>query len=178
LPVNLVTFNQGIHFVNSVYVDANLICYARNRLSQKYRVASQVLGELIVQKVTIFISHLVLDEIWWALLRVWYRGATGNNLYPTTVKSNPGILNSFAPLIRRNTLKTVRLPNVFILPTVLDSIQIILAATDIFSTEGLMPRDCFHLAFVKSHNIMGFVTSDTDFDHLTLPNYNLTVYKY
>lgn len=177
MPVTIVNFNHGNLFVNSVYADANLLCYARNRLSPYYKTATTIIGDLIVQKVPLFVSHLVIDEVWWAFLRAWYRYRTGTVLTSQKYKNNPSILGRFSKLLERNTNKILSLPNVKMASAAqpLDVVQI---ARDIFTSESLMPRDCFHLAFVMANNIEGFVTSDRDFDNLNLPNYPLTVYRY
>ena len=97
---------------------------------------------------------------------------------PTKAKNDPSILSRYFSLIKRNTEKLLRFPNITILPTKQPSVSIIQEAIDIYGSENLMPRDCFHLAFAKSHNITGFITSDHDFNNLTLPDYDLTVYMY
>lgn len=178
MPINLVNFNQDIAFTNTVYADANLLWFARDRLSSKYPTAAIILGNLIVQQIRIFISNLVIDEIWWALLRGWYRQYKGTRLTARLAKDNPSILPRFSELIRRNTRKILRIPNMVVLPRREDPVTIIQTAVDIYNSQGLMPRDCFHLAYVMTHGISGFITSNGDFDTLNLPNYNLTVYKF
>lgn len=178
MPINLVNFNQNVAFTDTVYADANLLCFARDRLSSKYPTAAIILGNLVVQQVRICISTLVIDEIWWAHLRGWYRQIKGKKLTPWLAKTDPSILPRFSELIRRNTRKILRIPNVVVLPRGEDPVTIIQTAVDIYNSQGLMPRDCFHLAYVITHGISGFITSNGDFDTLNFPNYNLTVYKY
>jgi len=178
LTINYVNISQGISYSNPIYGDANLFCYSRNRLSPKYEIARIILADLIIQKVSLCISNLVVDEMWWALLRVWHRNNTKKKLTPTKAKNDPSILSRYFSLIKRNTEKLLRFPNITILPTKQPSVSIIQEAIDIYGSENLMPRDCFHLAFAKSHNITGFITSDHDFNNLTLPDYDLTVYMY
>lgn len=177
MPVSLISITPGIPYVNSVYGDTNLFCYARSRTSQYYQPARTILADLIIQHASLFISDLVIDEMWWAFLRVWYRSTTGQNLTARRVKRNPSILRRFAGLIQRNTDKTLRLPNLTVI-TLAQPLHLIQEAKAIYMSENLMPRDCFHLAYVIRNNIEGFITSDSDFDNLSLPNYNLTVYKY
>lgn len=178
MPVSLTNITPNTTFTNSLYADANLFCFARNRLSPKYNQARRILAALIIQGVNIFISNLVIDEMWWALLRVWHRNVTGTNLYPNDYRDNNSILNPYRNLIQRNTDKTLRLPNVSVLPVQQTTINVINEANNLFQTENLMPRDCFHLAFAVVSNASGFITSDNSFDNLLLPNYQLTVFKY
>ena len=179
MSVSLVNISHDTLYPNSVYVDSSLFCHARNRLASKYQSARIILGNLVAQNVMIYISNLVMDEIWWALLNIYYRSTNpGKRLTHKKFKRNPLILNPYKSLIRRNTDKTLRLPNVHILPTHQYSLNVMYAAKNIFMSENIMPRDCFHLAFTVTSNIHGFVTSDSDFDNLNLNQYNLIVFKY
>ncbi len=178
MAVTSVNINQNTTYANSVYLDANLLCYARNRLSPNYRLAVSILGSLVVQRVNIFISNLVIDEMWWASLRAFHRNHTGLLLKPRQFKSNPSILNPYKNLIYRITEKVLRLPQVHVLPVHKTSVNVIQVANRLFKAENLMPRDCFHLAFIVANNIRGLITSDSDFDNLNLNQYNLTVFKY
>ncbi len=177
MPASLITCNQNTRYVTSVYLDANFLIDARNRLSSRYQVAARILGDLIVQGIRIHISTLVLDEVWYILLKVWYRALTGNQFDPRTVKQNPQMLTPFPRLIRRSTEKLLRVPNL----TVLSPPQppsVIRTAMRIFDSERLMPRDCFHLALTLTHGVEGFITRDRDFDNLSLLGDTLNVYKY
>ncbi len=178
MPVSLVNITPTTIYTNSVYLDPNLLCYSRNRLSPVYQTAANILGDLVVQKVNIFLSNLVIDEFWWALLRIFHKNINNRNLYPSDFKSNRSILNPYKYLIDRATQKILRIPKVNILPTHHATNTVIQIANRLMMTEELMPRDCFHLAFTIADNILGFVTSDSDFDSLNLNQYNLTVFKY
>jgi len=178
LPVNLVPFDPNTHYENSIYADTNLLCYSRDRLSLKYQDACRILGNLINQNVVIYISNLVIDEMWWAFLRKWYLQTTGNELYVRDIKADPTILSRFSSLFRTLTRKTLRLPNIRFLSSQPSPIVIINEALNLLATEEIAPRDCFHLAYAMGHGVVGFVTSDSDFDNLELPHYNLTIYKY
>ncbi len=121
---------------------------------------------------------LVIDEVWWALLRVHYNNTTNSKLTSNKFKTNRSILNPYKYYIDRLTQKVLKIPQVNILPTPHIANTVIQTANRLFITEELMPRDCFHLAFVVENNISGFITSDSDFDNLNLNHYNLTVFKY
>jgi len=177
LPVSLVDFSSNTDYVDSVYADANLFCYARTRNSPYYTKAAKILGSLIIQDVPLYISHLVIDEVWWAFLRAWYRSSTGSNLTAQICKRNPSIFKRFSNLLERNTDKILNFPNLNMVSSERPK-DVIQNAKRLYLSENLMPRDSFHLAFAITNGIRGFITSDRDFDNLTLPNYNLTIYKY
>jgi len=180
LPISKVTFQKGIGitFVGSVYLDSNVLSYARDRKSQKYQEASTIIGELLAQQVNIFISDLVIDEVWWTLLRAWYKADTRNKLRADKIKKDPTILPRYYVGLIDNTNKIFNLPHLNILPfSSLPKDRIIRALDLITSYNNLMPRDSFHLALVNLYNVEGFVTSDNDFDNLSIP-FNLMLYKY
>ena len=178
MSVDFVNVSPDIRYENPLYCDANLFCYARNRLSPKYQIARTILADLLIQRVSLLISNLVVDEMWWALLRIWHRNITGIQLTSTIIKNNPSLLGRYVDLIKKNTDKLLRIPGLTVLPTQQPTTSITREALEIYKSENLMPRDCFHLAYTKIANAMGFITSDQDFDNLSLPNYNLVIYKY
>ncbi len=177
MPVTLVNCDNTTHYVYPVYADANFICYSRDRHSLKYPSSRIILANLIIQQVPIFISDLVVDEVWWAFIRGWYRKTTGNNLHSHMVKDDPSILARFYVLIERNTRKIFNIPRLMMVPQEIPG-DITNMALNIFRTENLMPRDCFHLAYAITHEMQGFITSDQDFDNLLLPDYHITLYKF
>ncbi len=161
-----------------MYLDANVLCFARDRASQKYQTARVIIGELLIQQVNIFKSDLVLDEVGWALLKGWYKADTGNELYPRSIKNDHTILPRYYRKLKLNTTKILRTPNLKILPSNgLSKNRITTTLNFLTSNNNLMPRDAFHLAFASLYNIEGFITSERDFDNLNSP-LNLTLYKY
>ena len=175
MATTTVNFSPNTQYTNSVYIDSNLLVYSRNRISTKYREAVALLGNLITQNVTLYISNLVIDEVWYALLMGWHRARTGQNL---NFKRNPAIIQIYKYLIERATDKFLNLPNIQIVSSPANKKQFIQNVREYLFSENLAPRDGFHLALTIENNISGFVTSDSDFDLLSLPNHNLTVYKY
>lgn len=178
MPIDIVSYSEDTHYVNSVYVDSNLIINCRNRKADKYNEAVMLLGSLICQHINLYISNLVIDEVWWILLKAWYRQRTGENLYQNILKKNPSIVKDYSSLLEKVTTKILRFPNIYIIENIQNGKDFIRDVLSIFTAEQFGPRDSFHLGLVIAHNIQGFVTCDGDFDNLNLPNYNLTVYKY
>lgn len=175
--LTIINFQQGIQFVDSIYLDSNVLCYARDRSSNKYQIASSILGELLAQNKQIFISELTIDEVWWALLRVWYEYDTGRKLNQGVIKNNRTILPTYYRKLKINTTKILQIPNLCVLPINNLGNNRIAEALNILTSHGLMPRDSFHLTLTKLNNIQGFITSDGDYDNLNLP-FNLVLYKF
>jgi len=178
LPIDIVSYSEDTHYLNSVYVDSNLIINCRNRKADKYNEAVMLLGSLICQNINLYISNLVIDEVWWILLRAWYQQRTGRKLNQKILKQNPSIVQYYSSLLEVVTTKILRFPNIYIVENIQNGKDFIHDVLSIFVVEQLGPRDSFHLGLTIAHNIQGFATCDEDFDNLNLPNYNLTVYKY
>jgi predicted nucleic acid-binding protein len=178
LPVTIIHFTPGSTTLPpSVYIDSNIIVYARNRSAPQYAIASQLLGELIVQGSNIYVSNLVLDEVWCTFLRLWHRARTGNRLNPNLIKQNPTILSTYTPHLILLNRKLLRIPNINFLRSTTPHTNLISLAMNLIDQEHILPRDSFHLALSLSNNIDGFITNDHDFDHLSIPGHNLTLVK-
>lgn len=178
MAVTLVNYAPGMTFVNSVYLDANLLVFARDRKSQKYNSAALWLGDLFSNGVNLFITNLVIDEYIWALLRVYYRRDNGKDLNQRIIKNNPQILIKYHWRISSGVKKILNFRRLTVASNLVPSKEIILKAINLMRTQLLSPRDAFHLAFIMKLNIDGIVTSDGDFDNLNIPRKNLTIYKY
>jgi predicted nucleic acid-binding protein len=178
MPATIVDYSSGIQFVSSVYLDSNLLIYARDRGSIKYRIASLVLADLFSSRTNLFITNLVIDECAWAFLRAYYRiDNSGQILKPSIIKKNPYIIAKYHWRIASNIKKILNLPRLTIGSNLVPSENIIKQAINLMKTQLLMPRDAFHLSFIINLNLQGVVTSNGDFDNLNLRK-NLIVYKY
>ena len=179
MPINIVNYAPGTTFVNSVYLDANLLVSAWDRRSQRYNSATLLLGDLFSNGVNLFINNLVIDEYIWALLRAYYRRDNNNNiLYSHTIKANPQILLQYHWRISSGVKKILNFRRLTVASNLAPSKEIVVKAINLMITQLLSPRDAFHLAFIIKLNIDGIVTSDGDFDNLNIRRKNLTIYKY
>ncbi len=84
MPISVLRFRPGLLIPPSAYLDTNLLLFARDQLSPKYRSASTCLAELIRGGAELYVSQLVFDEMWWQLFRAsfrlaWNRELTGND---------------------------------------------------------------------------------------------------
>lgn len=178
MPINIVNYLPGTTFVNSVYLDANLLVSARDRRSQRYNSATRLLGDLFSDGVNLFITNLVIDEYIWALLRAYYRRDNNNILYSHTIKANPQILLQYHWRIASGVRKILNFPRLTVASNLVPSREIIVKSINLMRTQLLSPRDAFHLAFIIKLNIGGIVTSDGDFENLNIRCKKLTIYKY
>ncbi|MBM3475609.1 MAG: hypothetical protein FJX75_20285, partial [Armatimonadetes bacterium] len=69
----------------SVYLDASLLVDARAPSARHHRPAAIVFGELLrgaaSGRTKLYISPLVIDEMWWALTRILYEDAHGKGAF-------------------------------------------------------------------------------------------------
>jgi len=162
-----------------VYLDANVLISRFFRNHAKYAAAMHILFELFAQQVEICISTLVIDEVWWGLLGEWYFADTNTKITTKKIRNNPDILGRYHNRFQDITSNMLSWLNIKLLPT--DSInakETVERALDFLTQENIQPRDSFHLALATLSNVTGFVTSDSDFDNIVLPEADLTIYKY
>lgn len=178
MAVTLVNYAPGMTFVNSVYLDANLLVFARDRKSPKYNSAALLLGDLFSNGVNLFITNLVIDEYIWALLRSYYKRDNGKELNQRIIKNNPQILIKYHWRISSGVKKILNFRRLTVASDLVPSKEIVVKAINLMRTQLLSPRDAFHLAFIIKLNIDGIVTSNGDFDNLNIRRKNLTIYKY
>jgi predicted nucleic acid-binding protein len=178
MAVTLVNYAPGMTFVNSVYLDTNLLVSARDRKSQRYNSAAILLGDLFSNGVNLFITNLVIDEYIWALLKAYYRRDNKKELSPNIIKANPQVLLQYHWRIASGVKKILNFRRLTVASNLVPSKEIIVKAINLMRTQLLSPRDAFHLAFIIKLNIDGIVTSNGDFDNLNIRRKNLTIYKY
>ncbi len=179
MPIQMLTYTRGTTIVSPVYLDANfpISCFFRGHA--KYVAARNFLFELFAQQVEIYISTLMVDEVWWGLLREWYRDDTGIQITARRIKMNPNILNRYHHRFQQITSNMLNWVNTTFLPTnTIGAKNTIQCALRFLTQNNIQPRDSFHLALIALSGAAGFITSDSDFDNITIPGTNLTIYKY
>jgi len=132
MPATLIQVDANTSFPSSIYIDSNLIIYATDRLSPVYPEAASIIAELISQRTKVFLSSLVLDEVWYIL-----------------TKSTAGAYKGLG-LTKEHAIRTVEsYLNLGFEPADMDSKSLIDLATEIFQfTPGFKARDS--LALCKS----------------------------
>jgi|GEM_PF-6206190 len=163
MPANLIQVDANTSFPFSVYIDSNLILYATDRLSPVYPEAASIVAELIGQKTKVFLSSLVVDEVWYKLTK-------------STTAANRGF-----GLTKEDAIQTVEsYLNLGFEPAGMDSKSLTDLATEIFRlTPGFKARDSFHLACAIFNKIEGFITSDNGIaKRYTMLNFPISIYKY
>ena len=68
MPIHVVKYTSGITVNSPVYLDSNFLISCLITTRSKCIAAKLLLSELLDQLVEIYISTLVIDEVWWGLL--------------------------------------------------------------------------------------------------------------
>jgi predicted nucleic acid-binding protein len=179
MPVEVTDYARGMAIASPVYLDANILISRFFRNHAKYVPAMNLLFELSAQQVEIYISTLVMDEVWWGLLGEWYHADTDTRITTRKIRSNPDVLSRYRSRFQAITSNLLNWQNIVFLPTsVISAKDTVERALDFLTRENIQPRDSFHLALATLSNAAGFVTSDSDFDNIALPEFDLIVYKY
>ncbi len=179
MPTQVVNYTRGSVIVSPVYLDANFLIHCLTITRAKHSTAKYLLAELFAQQVEIYISTLMMDEVWWGLLGEWYYADTTARITTKKIKNDPHILDRYHHLLQNITSNVLSWQNTTFLPTnAISAKDTVEHALAFLTRENIQPRDSFHLALATLSNAAGFVTSDSDFDNIALPEIDLTIYKY
>lgn len=126
--------------------------------------ALRKLAELRLNKDKLYISPLVLDEVWWAIYKE---------------KSKQGlILNGMVDCLKEikdsfNLLKTYGIAKIIQLKKPIE--DKVLKTLEIMENENLKPRDAFHLITAQSQGLNEIVAHDKGFLKANASRYSLTL---
>ncbi|MFQ5808435.1 MAG: hypothetical protein ACE5JM_02350, partial [Armatimonadota bacterium] len=140
----------------------------------------KLLEELLEARVTVVLTTLAVDEMWWGLFCEWYaRDHDGRKPTAKAVRQDPTLLDPYREELDSFTGDFLSWPQArFFGARSADVPSLVRGALQHLMDEGLRPRDAFHLALAQRAHARAFVTSDPDFDNLALPGYDLTIIKY
>ena len=148
--------------------------HSRDIASWKHTAARVCLGELTTQHIDVCVSSLMIDELWWSLLKLSHRQMTGVELSPRLYKSDRSIWAYSWPRIREITREIFAWQRLTVVnpgpgPATIET------AAGILDLNPLAPRDAMHLAIALQHGVGAFVTADRDFRRLRMPATQLTI---
>lgn len=129
------------------YLDSNVLMYWQNDAALLHAKSTDIIEKLQRDKISIYISPLVIDEYIHAM-RVEARINKFHNLHMVAKKALNDLL---------------ALPLLKIIPTPAD-IQSQKQMLILMETYSLHPRDAYHLLTMQANDIVGFATFDKDFE--------------
>jgi len=161
-----------------VFLDANLIIDYLVP-GQYHRAATLMMGQLMNGAVrgltSVYVSPLVLDEVWWKLAVLRY--ARARKRFPTILPD----WNDGTRMGRAGRKRVFRKYGAYLAAKTNDVLQrlapvnvVSVDARDIPVALGIMarqsgsqlPRDALHLAVMQRHRITGIATNDRDFTNV------------
>ncbi len=182
MPVDVRQFSPGVGLEcpSPAYLDANFVISFSFEGHGLFESACELLGELLEARVTVVLTTLAVDEIWWGLFCEWYaRDHDGRKPTAKAVRQDPTLLDPYREELDSFTGDFLCWPQArFFGAMSADVPSLVRGALQHLMDEGLRPRDAFHLALAQRAHARAFVTSDPDFDNLALPGYDLTIVKY
>jgi len=174
MSIHEIQFTPGIVLPESLYLDSNILIAFFDKNHQSHLKASQLLLEAKTSNVNLYISSLVLDEVWYVLMRSWQRQELGINFN----SKNKAHLQLYGTCIERITNDILNLLQANLLPLENQkSSDIVQYALKLLVEEYLAPRDSYHLAYLITAGIQGFATIDSDFISINNPSINLSIIK-
>jgi predicted nucleic acid-binding protein len=159
---------RALSVPDSVYLDASLLVDARASSARHHRPAAIVFGELLrgaaLGRVRLYISPLVVDELWWALARVLYEDAHGRGAFArlTDKASKTAVFSTYAADLAASTSLLTQQSLISVVDVRPADIRVALGYVT-RAADNLRPRDAFHLAIIDRLGIAGIVSSDRDF---------------
>ncbi len=167
-----VKYSPGIRLPNSLYLDSNILISFLDGNHVHHAKSSQFVVEALSYKTKFYLSPLVFDEVWYALMRNWHFEKVGNKLD----SKNKNHVKLYGTRIRQITEDLLRLFQPVLLPLPHhDTKDCVQSALQLLVDEGLAPRDSYHMAYTITSGVDGFVTFDGGFLPLNNPALTLSI---
>jgi len=147
MSVMVVHFTPGMKLPESLYVDSNVLVAFIDRHHPHHSQAGRLLIEAMTVGSNIYISTLVLDEVWYVLMRCWHKQELGINLDSKKKEHIQWYGTGVEPL----THDMLRLLKATLLPLPGQNASSIMeCALRFLVEEHLGPRDCYIDQVIKS----------------------------
>ena len=153
---------------DSVYLDANLLvdfmASSAAHNASAALVFRALLNGAVSGQVKLYISPLVIDELWWALARVLYDDAHGQGAFRqlTDKGKKTAVFSIYASDLAASTSLLTQQSLIKITEVTPPDIPVALGRMT-QATDNLRPRDAFHFAVISRLGIAGIVSNDGDF---------------
>lgn len=108
-------------------------------------------------------STLALDEIWYALLKIFAIRDYGEKGWQSKLKKDKEVVKEYTKEIEKYALNLLEIPNLVLVTITVDHT---LLALDLMRKYGVFPRDCIHAAVVINTGIKNIITTDPDFTNI------------
>ena len=106
------------------------------------------------------LSPFGLDEIWFAMLKIFATKDLGERGWQRELKNNPNLVRRYASRIEQIHKELLALPYVVVIEV---SSEYILEGLKTMKTYGLFPRDAIHTSITKLPGIANIITTNRDY---------------
>ena len=152
--------------ISKAYLDSNILIAEYFESHTNHKNADKLLLQLNKQRYQICLSPLTFDEFWYGI--IFTRRANDENLFHKPYKY-------FVNELKTATNKLLQL-NVEIMKFIDHRVAISHSLKNI-KKYNLKPRDAFHLSYCLENKIQVFVTLDSDFQKLKIPEIRVMSYS-
>jgi len=127
--------------------------------------AKKLMTKLVNEEVNIYISLIILSEVWFALTRNLYESTHGKDTWKY-VENKGSIFHQFLPELRSYTRKLFKeIPELKFIPSK-DQKKIVENALDNIENYSLYPNDALHISTAQSEKILCVITNDKHFNQV------------
>lgn len=116
--------------------------------------------KLKTNKTLLVMSNLGLDEIWYALLKIFAIRDYGEKRWQLKLKTNTELVKEYTKEIEDYTLSLLEIPHLVLITITADHT---LLALDLMRKYGVFPRDSIHAAAAINMGVNSIITTDPDF---------------
>lgn len=157
MPANILNFDEKLP--EAIYWDSSFILNFCIDGAKFFKECAKFVRRLESEKTTSIISTLILDEVWYGLLRANLINDFGGDWHDE-IRENPEILKKYIPTLKRVMFDLSLLSNLILVEV---SSETTLSALEFMENYSLFPRDAIHLSTCNSLGLKNIVTTDLDF---------------
>ncbi len=147
----------------SVYLDTNVLYMSLHPDPVHIRVLQKFLKRIARGEIEAFIGIPVLDELYYRLLLIRTKEATGQNPLDVLRHELAGAIAAHGNAIEKAIRDLVKLPHMNLIGVETTDLDRML---DNIRTFSLLPRDALHTAIIQRLNLTVIASDDTDFDRV------------
>ena len=149
----------------ALYWDANFVVNFAHEAAVYHQPAADFLRRLEEGHTVSYVSTLTLDEVYFILLQANIERDHTPRPFWRVYNSSPAAIEPYIEALEDLTEELYTHPRVHILAA---QAALSFDALTAMRRHHLLPRDAYHLAIMRHHNILNLVTLDADF--LRVPN--------
>lgn len=157
MPRKILDFDGDLP--SSIYLDTSVLISYMVADAKYHQPCSHFLDRLEQEGVSLFLSTLSLDEIWYGLLRASLLRDYSDH-WLEVIRATPEVIQNYTAMLEKTTLTILSLDYLTILEV---SVPTSLVALQVMDKYALLPRDAIHLTVCETARIEAIASTDLDF---------------